>query len=686
MKLSKVQVGEFRSVWDSNEFEIGDVTCLVGKNESGKTAILKALFRLNPLVNTDSTFDVTEDYPRAYVQDYIRDLKDSPDRPAEVVDAWFSLEPNEKEELERDFGKGVVPSVPEVNVWRGYDNKLKARVHVNEQATVVHIVTDAGLPQDITDEALKATTLEELGKVIDAKAEAMASAVTAAQALANEIADADQKVKALEEARKLEAPKSLRKLREIIAPLIKEGLDRHIWNHRLAKHLPKFLYFDEYYQMEGQVNIETLKKRQADNQLRPSDHPMLGLIALADLEIDQIINSQNTQELKNQLEGAGNYLSRQILKYWSQNKHISLRFDVRPGKPGDPPGMQTGTNLWAEVYDSAHLVTVRVGTRSRGFIWFFSFLAWFSQQKKLKNRLILLLDEPGLYLHAKAQRDLLDYIDAELKGHQVIYSTHSPFMVDVKHFDRVRIVRDRSMEEDKALPQDQEGTKVFTDILKADPGTLFPLQGALAYDITQTLFVGPNSLIIEGVSDLVYLPAVSDVLQRQGRTGIDPRWTLSPVGGVDKAPTFIALFRAQESLNIATLLDLQKKDQQKIENLYKQELMKQSHVMTYADFTKTKEADIEDMFDPQFYVELVNDAYKDDLQAPLVLATLPPHSRIVVRIEEHLKANPLKNGVTFNHFRPAAHLAQSIATWGPKLDPATLDRFEAAFKALNALL
>ena len=82
--------------------------------------------------------------------------------------------------------------------------------------------------------------------------------------------------------------------------------------------------------------------------------------------------------------------------------------------------MQSGTNLWAEVYDSAHLVTVRVGTRSRGFIWFFSFLAWFSQQKDSASTVILLLDEPGLFLHAKAQRDLLDYIDAELKGHQVI--------------------------------------------------------------------------------------------------------------------------------------------------------------------------------------------------------------------------------------------------------------------------
>ena len=147
---------------------------------------------------------------------------------------------------------------------------------------------------------------------------------------------AEEKAAALEAASKIGEPNELKHLRAKLAPLIKEGLATHIWNHRLSKRLPKFLYFDEYYQMEGQVNIDTLRQRQAQNALLPSDHPMLGLIGLADLELDQILNSQNTQDLNNQLEGAGNYLSRQILKYWSQNKHISL---------------------W-----------VRVGTRSRGFI------------------------------------------------------------------------------------------------------------------------------------------------------------------------------------------------------------------------------------------------------------------------------------------------------------------------------
>src|SRR5439155_23513377 len=156
--------------------------------------------------------------------------------------------------------------------------------------------------------------------------------------------------------------------------------------------------------------------------------------------------------------------------------------------------------------------------------------------------LILLLDEPGLVLHASAQGDLLNYIEKELKPHhQVVYTTHSPFMVDANNFDRVRIVRDRSMEEDDPLPKDERGTKVFKDILEADPDSLFPLQGALGYDIAQTLFIGPNSLIVEGVSELLVLPSISGVLEAKKREGLNDDWTITPVGGSDKVPTFVAL-------------------------------------------------------------------------------------------------------------------------------------------------
>ena len=62
-------------------------------------------------------------------------------------------------------------------------------------------------------------------------------------------------------------------------------------------------------------------------------------------------------------------------------------------------------------------------------------------------------------------------------------------------------------------------------------------------------------------------------------------------------------------MNVAVLIDYQKKDRQSIENLYKKKLLKQQQVLTYADFVERDEADVEDMFDPEFYLKLVNSEF-----------------------------------------------------------------------------
>jgi hypothetical protein len=190
---------------------------------------------------------------------------------------------------------------------------------------------------------------------------------------------------------------------------------------------------------------------------------------------------------------------------------------------------------------------------------------------------------------------------------------------------------------------------------------------------------------VEGVSDLLYLPTISSLLMARKREGLVDGWVITPVGGSDKVTTFVSLLGSQKKLNLATLIDFQTKDQQTIENLYKRKLLAKKNVRTFAEFTGTTEADIEDMFDHQFYLDLVNAEYAAELQKRVTLADLGQHPRILVNLVEHLKANPLKTG-TFNHYRPARYLAENIVTLGRKVDEPTLGRFEKAFKTLNALL
>ena len=568
----------------------------------------------------------------------------------------FTLD-REVEQVEAELGKGILPR-PELRLTRGYDNQTKYSFSVEESVAVRALITAAQLPSALGEELFSIDSISQLSQAAQARTEGD---------------DAEH----------------IARLTGLVSNITSEGgLKAYIYKKYFINRVPRFLYFDEYYMMRGHENIEALKQRRAENRLEPHDRPLLGLIELARLQLDELLNPDRTQWLVNKLEGAGNHLSKKVLRYWSQNKNLSMRFDVRPARPNDPEGMRQGTNFWARVYDSKRMVTTTLGSRSRGFVWFFSFLAWFDQQQRVGEPLILLLDEPGLFLHGRAQGDLLRYMEEELEdNYQVIYTTHSPFMVDPQHFDRVRIVQDKSMETDQPLPPDQDGTKIITDVLEATEDSLFPLQGALGYDIHQSLFIGPNSLVVEGVSDLLYIQAMSALLSSLGRESLSEKWTITPVGGAEKVPTFVALLGAQQGLKIATLLDIQKKDQQTIENLYKRKLLKKQNVFTFADFTSAKEADIEDMFGDTFYLELVNGEYGAHLAKPVTSSMLKSKApRIIVRLEQHFDKNPLQGGVRFNHYRPARYLVDNLAQLEKSVPDEVKDRFEEAFKALNALL
>lgn len=653
MKLTKVRVTDFQSIRDSNSFDVGDITCLVGKNEAGKTALLKALYHLNPVIEDEGEFDVTDDYPRIDVEDYRQAVETGQREHATVVTATYRLDDNDLQPIHAVFGDKVITNTS-LTLSKGYSNKRTFVLNTNNNKGLKHLIENSQLPPDISAQLSPIEKPQQMLEVLNSQ----------------------------------EKTAEVKRLIEILTPVSKDGLSHYIYNTYLRTRVPKFFYFDEYYQMKGYENIEALKQRVKQKTLEHSDHPMLGLIELARLNLDELVNPQRTQDLVNRLEGAGNHLGRKVLQYWSQNRHLQTRFDVRPARPGDPAGMTSGTNIWAGVYDSRHMVTTNLGTRSRGFVWFFSFLAWYSQLQKKNEPLILLLDEPGLTLHAKAQEDLLRYFEKELRAeHQLIYTTHSPFMVDPQHFERVRIVQDKGIDTVEQLAPAEDGTKVLTDVFEATGDSLFPLQGALGYEIYQTLFIGPNSVVVEGASDLLYLQVMSALLEASGREGLSPMWTITPVGGSDKVPTFVALIGAQRGLKIATLIDIQKKDSQTIENLYKKKLLKKNHVLTFADFTGTDEADIEDMFGEDFFLGLVNKEFKSDLQKPIKTADLNKSvPRINVRLEEYFKAKPMKHNAKYSHFRPARYFSENIGALASQISGETLDRFENAFKKLNALL
>ena len=651
MKLTKVQITNFRSIWDSTEFEIDDVTCLVGKNESGKTALLQALYKLNPINQGDRDFDARMDYPRQSFAQYRRRVEREGREHDEVVKATYLLEESDIKAVQMEFGMNCFTvEHPLLTLSKNYANQIYVHdLDLNEDAIYKHLITTANLP------------VEENRSLLQAENVHIASALLG----------------------EMDVDSATDELLEMISRISAEGFSLHIYDAVLEERVPRFLYFDEYYQMRGQDNLAALHQRIQNDKLVNSDYPLLGLIELAGLELEDLLEPDHTQTLTAEISAAESELSAMILPYWSQNSHLRMKFDIRVGLPNDPEGMRDGMNIWGLVVNERNMIELPIGSRSRGFVWFFSFLAWYANLRSNRDNLILLLDEPGLSLHAKAQEDLLRYIEKELKPHhQVIYTTHSPFMVDPQKLRRARLVQDMGMDRRPGGQAKKLGTEVIPEVHAATHDTLFPLQSALGYEIYQNLFIGPNCLVVEGVSDLMYIEVISNLLEENNRVGLSTDWTITPVGGVTNVPTFVALLGAQGRLNLALLIDNHKRDEQRIENLYKEKLLAKNKIVTYASFVPPREADVEDMFEPKFYLKLVNGVYGTQIME----SDLQSGSLILRRIETHLENNPLPNNAKFNHYRPALYLSLHIDSLKGELSSAVLDRWECAFKTVNCLL
>jgi hypothetical protein len=653
MKLREFRVREFRSIWDSGPIKADDqTTCLVGKNESGKTALLTALYRTNPIIAADAVFDETYDYPKREVEDYRFAVERKDRKEAVIVECLYELEDDDVEAVTLIFGETVLKGKTfKRETYYGKSNS-KFTLSTDEATARQHLADNPALPDELR---------QALGAAADWNA--FAAALDSA-----------------------EATEAVKAVKEPVAKVRENGLAYYVFYSLIWPRAPKYLYFDEYYQMKGQANLNALIAREDGKQLKDSDYPLLGLVNLARLDYRQLVQTKNTTELKNKLEGAGNYLTRRIVRYWSQNQHIKMEFDVRDGKPEDPEDMRQGINVWGEVYDTVHWAHTPLGSRSRGFVWFFSFLAWYEDIKRQKQNVILLLDEPGLSLHGRAQADLLRYFEAELAEHQLIYTTHSPFMIDPQKFGRVRIVQDLGIDAKEQLPKEQDGTKVLINVFDATSDSLFPLQGALGYEIQQTLFIGPNSLVVEGPADMLYLRAASGQLEREGRVGLSEDWVITPAGGSGRVPAFVALLAPQKGMNVATLLDIQNSDRALVEDLFKKKLLKKKQVLTYADFVSQDEADVEDVFDRAFYVGLVNVEFTKDLKTPIDVAALnTKEPRTLRAIEAWLVNNTFRSG-RFGHYRPARYFSENAGTLWGQVSDVTKDRFEAIFKQINAIL
>lgn len=653
MQLVRAHITNFRSADDSEEFDVAPVTCLVGKNEAGKSAILLALAALNPHASTPAKLDKERDYPRRLLTQYAERHKSEE---AIAVSTTWTLSPSEMARIAASVGPRVVTSST-VLIIRRFG------------ATAPDVVAEIDYAEAIrslyTRFSLDDSEIATIGKV------GTTTALIEKLAALASLTERQQKLKA-----HLDARGAVRTQIEIL----------------IRTMLPKFMYFSSYDRMDGAIQIEQVRQIIANGALDQEQYRGQKLFAeflsYAGVSIDDITHVTTYETFNAKLQAASNNITDQILEYWTQNPDLSVNVRVEQGRSGDIAPLNSGTVAWARINNSLHRVDTPFSERSAGFVWFFSFLVKFAQVKDEATPVVLLLDEPGLTLHGKAQADLLRFFAEKLAPHhQIIYSTHSPFMVPANDLASVRIVEDQiEVRNQRRFPL---GTKVRSDVLSRDPDTIFPLQGALGYEITQSLFIGKHTLLVEGPGDILYLQALSDALRRRGRSGLDSKWTLCPAGGIDKIRPFVSLF-AGNDLNVAVLTDEAQGDKRKIEDIKRSAVLKAGHLYTMADFMGRPEADIEDIFEPEVFVAILNGAYslEDSLKVTKEkLAAANSQTARLVKQADALFAVMPASVPEFDHYYPASWLIRNSKILDGKSQPISksLDRAQTVFDAFNKL-
>ncbi len=640
MQLKTVQIHHFKHVLDSTPVTIQpDITCLVGKNESGKSAFLEALRRLKP-AQGGAKFSSPKHYPAWLEKRHRREAKAKDldlDETAPIV-ATFIVEAADKEAITHIFGNDVLIS-DEFQISRKYNNGYSGAFKVDEAKAVRNCLDNFDLPQEL--EPLRGC--KNFGALR-----------TEISKLTPEISDES------------DAKPALGKISAAVAKILPDNttLWQAAWRV-LFERVPKFFYFSEYSNLPSTVQIRQLLAAD-EEQLNDEQLTALALLQLAEFEEDHLLDT-DYETRKRELENVANELRGQVLEYWSTNRSLRVEMDLTLKQKAVNNGTTTVIDeLHIRVRDDQHELSLRFDERSSGFRWFFSFLTAFSRYEFDDTPVIILLDEPALGLHAKAQKDFLRFIEERLsKRCQVIYTTHSPFMIQPNHLERARLVEDKGRE---------IGSVTTSDVLTTDSDTLFPLQAALGYDIAQHLFIAKDNLVVEGPSDFLFMQTISAHLIEKSRIGLDPRWSIMPLGGADVIPAFVALLG--NHLDVTVVVDARKEGHQKLSALAKAGFLGEKRIITIGEIANRQMADIEDLFAKEDYVSLYNAAFGKKIK-PSDLKGNDPIVRQIARLE----------GVErYDHNAPAEVLLRERADRVAALSNDTLDAFEGLFKRINSTL
>ena len=601
MKLITFRIKNYKVIDDTEAVKVDHrVTALVGKNESGKTAVMKAMWKSNNVA--DTVFDKLYDYPR---DRYSRDRKGT----QEVTVLEFKLAPEEADELvaqlpqkplakpERVIYSTYYNGEEEVRHEVRFDKDLSPIVRGADVKAAIVAVTSSIAAVDGDDSTpvheASTTALDQIDDELPVWEPPTIAAIEGFNAAFSTWINADAE-------RQSVASTHHERLQAFLAQA-KQGDPSERCRAWVEENLPIFIYFDDYGQLETRIHLPIYLSRKGTPDRRTRTQTALfewsGIDPKEILDLGRPRRNGETDDQVHRrhekrralLDSASFALTGDWIEWWSEKRH-KLHFDV------------DAEDLVLKVSDQHNEFPIPFDERSRGLQWFFSFyLVFLVESRKAHKGAILLLDEPGLHLHPTLQSKLIDLFERISKDNQLLYSTHLPFLVDGNHLERVCTVH-------LAGPEPQK-TVVSNGIRPTgDRDTLFPIQAALGYSIAQTLFLGKRSVIVEGITDYWLIKALNDCLPTlDGGPTLHDETILIPAGGTSRLMPLASIMLASTGVgegHLMVLLDSDKEGRRAATRM-NEVFSDESAVLMLGSAIDRTEATIEDLVPCDVYVDAV---------------------------------------------------------------------------------
>jgi len=487
MVLESVKVSNFKSIGTMNNvlYVEDAITALIGKNESGKSNVLEAIGRMKPL---------TLPLNATYVKMLTRGQDEQP-----KVSLVFHFSPKEKDMFSIEVDRTILSyDSKEIVIEGGLSSLISHDEELNENINfLLSAITTNLFSLNASQNSSLKTQVERLKKV----------AVSLNKNIFNDLTGAKTTIKSSAFDKKDDYI--------VLIDAIQSRLEEY---YNL---LPQIFYRTNDEMLKDTYTFDEIKK------LMTTENIFHSLMIAADVDLETLTKAfQNVTEAakktyKEQIILKINNLLKRFGDFYGQES-ISLDFDIE----------SQSVKLYVRTMDKY----MSFSERSNGLKWYFSLFVDLQAKTNSNRPILFLLDEPGVYLHVKAQKQLLELFgDLCKKGNQVIYTTHSPFMIDASNVFNVR-----------AIEKDTYGlTNIYRSIYNhklnqaSKLETLSPLIEAFGMDLKDN--IGPQyektNIVVEGVTDSMYIIAMMNNLN----IAEELRPNIIPCAGVDNVNLVVSI-------------------------------------------------------------------------------------------------------------------------------------------------